>query len=498
MFGKRLSRALAATTVLSLVMTAAAFADVAVSDGDNATPVASNSLALGDVCRDATSTGDSLLAISRNGNYGSPNVFKKGSSVTWSVVAATTTAGLSATFPDGAAASIPGDWDEADNNDMSPELAVEVHYAAPDSAGAFSGTITFRATGVRSDDTTLTRDAAMTVTANRVTCAPPDNVIPQIAWSANPAAANEGDTNTYSFSITDSDSSSWSFVSGSPSCGTGGALVADSDSITGTSGTFQCHFADGPASPSVSAQVSDGTDNSNTLTQSVTVSNVKPTPVIGSLTGNSGVACIAGNTVTLGFSWTDPALANDTYSYSVSWGDLSAATTGSNATSPVSNVQHTYAAGGPYTIGVTVNDEDPGAANSAATSAAFSFLYNASGVLQPVNDTQAQNDPSVFKYGSTIPVKIRITDCNGASVSGLSPQIAVKKLSGSTPPTGVDETIASTSGADSGTTMRYDALGGIYIYNLATKSLADSSATYEIRITGPFATVTTQFGTRAK
>jgi len=44
--------------------------------------------------------------------------------------------------------------------------------------------------------------------------------------------------------------------------------------------------------------------------------------------------------------------------------------------------------------------------------------------------------------------------------------------------------------------MRYS--DGIYIYNLATKSLADSSATYEIKITGPFTTVTTMFGTRPK
>jgi hypothetical protein len=102
----------------------------------------------------------------------------------------------------------------------------------------------------------------------------------------------------------------------------------------------------------------------------------------------------------------------------------------------------------------------------------------------------------VFKYGSTIPVKIQVTDCNGASVAGLSPQISVKKTLGSTPPTGDDETIYSTSGADSGTTMRWS--DPQYIYNLATKSLADSSATYQITITGPFATVTTLFGTKAK
>ena len=142
---------------------------------------------------------------------------------------------------------------------------------------------------------------------------------------------------------------------------------------------------------------------------------------------------------------------------------------------------------------MSVDDGDGG---SDSETQAVSLLYAVSGVLQPVNDTQAKNDPSIFKYGSTIPVKIRVTDCNGVVVPGLSPEIAVVKVAGSTPPTGEVETIASTSGADTGTTLRYS--DGIYLYNLATRSLADMTATYEIRITGLFATVTTLFGTRAK
>jgi hypothetical protein len=272
----------------------------------------------------------------------------------------------------------------------------------------------------------------------------------------------------------------------------------DGSSDTYASGGVKGHtYADGPNGYAITVDLTDedGTflDQANALT--VTVDNVKPTPTIDSLTGTGGTACIAGNQVTLGFSWTDPAGSNDTYSYDVNWGDGSTHATAASGTSPVSGLTHTYAAGGPYTIVVSVNDEDAGPGGT-ASSAAFSFLYNASGVLQPVNDTQAHNDPSVFKYGSTIPVKIRVTDCDNVVVSGLTPQIAVKKITGSTPPSGVDENIASTSGADTGTTMRYS--DGIYMYNLATKSLADSSATYEIRITGPFNTVTANFGTRPK
>ena len=270
-----------------------------------------------------------------------------------------------------------------------------------------------------------------------------------------------------------------------------------SSNTYGTNGVKTHTYADGPDNHAITVDLTDEDDTfidqANAL--SVTVDNVKPTVAIDSLTGTGGVACLAGNLVTLGFSWADPAGTNDTYAYDVDWGDGSAHETGSNATSPVSGLTHTYTTGGPYTIVVSVNDEDPGVGGT-ASSTAFSFLYNASGVLQPVNDTQAHNDPSVFKYGSTVPVKIRVTDCNGVVVTGLTPQIAVRKIAGSTPPSGVDETISSTSGADSGTTMRYS--DGLYIYNLATKSLADSSATYEIKITGPFSTVTATFGTRPK
>ena len=58
------------------------------------------------------------------------------------------------------------------------------------------------------------------------------------------------------------------------------------------------------------------------------------------------------------------------------------------------------------------------------------------------------------------------------------------KLSASPPPEGVDEA-ASTVPPTDGTTMRWDAVAQQYIYNLATKQLTDSSATYRIKVTGP-------------
>jgi hypothetical protein len=329
--------------------------------------------------------------------------------------------------------------------------------------------------------------------ADAASCAPA-NTTPSV--TADNQSFDEGTSTSYSASWSDPDASQSHTCTIDFGDGSGvqtGTISPAQPSISGTCSASHT-YTDGPNSYTITVSVSDGTA-SGSDTATATVNNVKPNVAIDSLTGAGGVACIGGNGVTLGFSWADPAGTNDTYGYDVNWGDGSTHATASNATSPVTGLTHSYAAGGPYTIVVTVNDEDPGPGGTASSSP-FSFLYNVSGVLQPVNDTQAQNDPSVFKYGSTIPVRIRVTDCENLVVTGLAPQIAVKKISGSTPPSGIDETISSTSGADTGTTMRYS--DSIYIYNLATKSLADSTATYEIKITGPFSTVTTLFGTRAK
>ncbi len=59
--------------------------------------------------------------------------------------------------------------------------------------------------------------------------------------------------------------------------------------------------------------------------------------------------------------------------------------------------------------------------------------------------------------------------------------------------------ISNTNSPDSNGITRYDAAGQLYIYNLATKSLSDASATYELKISAPnINTVMTQFGTKAK
>lgn len=301
---------------------------------------------------------------------------------------------------------------------------------------------------------------------------------PAVLSPAADANGNEGDELSTSGSFSDGDGNATLTITGDG--------VADNGD-----GTWSwSRSTNDDASGSVTVTASDGEHTNATDTFNWAAADVVPALNALSPTGNNATACIGGDSVGLNFSFTSASV--DTITGSIAWGD---GATESFTSSPVST-SHTYAAGA-YTITVTVKDEDGTAIDDSDTTS-VSLFYDASGVLQPVNDTQAHNDPSVFKYGSTIPVKIRVTDCNGSSVTGLAPQLSVKKLSGSTPATGTDEVIANTNSPDSNGVMRYDAVGMLYIYNLATKSLADSTATYQITIKGPFADVTTLFGTRAK
>ena len=110
--------------------------------------------------------------------------------------------------------------------------------------------------------------------------------------------------------------------------------------------------------------------------------------------------------------------------------------------------------------------------------------YNTCGILQPVNDTRNGQQPSMFKYKSTIPVKIKVTDCDGSVVSSLAPNVSFKKLRPGTRRREGTEEAASTVPPTDGVTMRWDSAAQQYIYNLATKQLGtDSSATYRITVT---------------
>ena len=226
----------------------------------------------------------------------------------------------------------------------------------------------------------------------------------------------------------------------------------------------------------VSLTVRDDDGGQGSTSESIAVTNVAPTINDFSFTAPAGVACQgATNQATMSFTVSDPAdNTNDPISGTISWGDGS--TTSISGRTVLET--HNYAAGS-YTATVEINDGDGGTDSAGgAGSSSFSALYSTgSGILQPINMTGTR---SGFKLGSTIPVKIQITDCNGNPVTNLSPQVSLKKMD-ATPDVAVNETVVSTV-PDQGTTMRH-AGDGQYIFNLATKALSQGS--WRVTVTDP-------------
>jgi hypothetical protein len=96
-------------------------------------------------------------------------------------------------------------------------------------------------------------------------------------------------------------------------------------------------------------------------------------------------------------------------------------------------------------------------------------------IAQPVDGDGA----SVFKAGrGVIPVKL-IPSCGNGQ---LAPQITLR-YSGAGNKV-VNETVTSVSSADTGSTMRWDAAAGQYIYNLRAKAKTAGKYTLSIKVSG--------------
>lgn len=96
-----------------------------------------------------------------------------------------------------------------------------------------------------------------------------------------------------------------------------------------------------------------------------------------------------------------------------------------------------------------------------------------SGVLQPVNS----DGSSVFKAGSTVPVKFQLTGAS-AGIKDLTARLYYMRTGAGG--TGTYQEAVSTSNATTGNLFRYDATANQYIFNLGTKTL--SSGAYRLRV----------------
>jgi len=133
------------------------------------------------------------------------------------------------------------------------------------------------------------------------------------------------------------------------------------------------------------------------------------------------------------------------------------------------------ASGGVFALGsttVTCTAKDA-AGNTGAKSFTVTVTAAWSNVLQPVN----ADGSSIFKLGSTVPVKFQLTGAS-AGITNLSARLYLQRVGAGA--TGTTLEAISTSNATTGNLFRYDATSGQYIFNLNTKTL--SAGTYQLRI----------------
>ena len=123
------------------------------------------------------------------------------------------------------------------------------------------------------------------------------------------------------------------------------------------------------------------------------------------------------------------------------------------------------------TVTVTVKDN---AGNSITATKTCYVTYAFVGFLEPINN----DDSSIFKLGSTVPVKFQLVDAQGSFISTAVAKIYVTKLTNAV--TGDEVEPVSTSTATTGNLFRYDSTSNQYIFNLGTKSL--SRGTWQIKV----------------
>ena len=323
------------------------------------------------------------------------------------------------------------------------------------------------------------------------TPSPTPNTAPTLAFDSNqPATAVEGDTKTFSFTITDPDAGdTFSFVAGYPDCGSGSTLESGA-SITGNSGSFDCTFPDGlvPAVVStVSVQVSDSEDDSNTATHNVTVSNADPVVAVPTWS-DSSINC--GDQATLsGISFSDAGVDDDPWALGIDWDDGSTDYSDTNVLTQgaYASQTHSYDDPGTYNAVVSVTDKDTGSGSNTSGDLTVAQTYTAT-FYRPLDSGGILNS---FKNGRVVPVKVSLTDdCNGdAAVTGTTGEtvtVLLNKvaLTGGSPGTDAVEEYAD-AGASSGNSdvMRWSEADGFWIYNLDSKALGLSTGSkYQLKI----------------
>ncbi len=203
---------------------------------------------------------------------------------------------------------------------------------------------------------------------------------------------------------------------------------------------------EGTAVTSAAQTVTDAAGNISAPSNVVTVKIDKAPPVLNPV--------VNPNPVLLGGTATASAVAGDALSG-----------VASQSCAPVAT-----GSVGPKSVTCTATDN---AGNTATKAASYGVIYRFDGFLQPVNDTAHQTCPScptsIFKGGSTVPVKFALRDANGNIVLGAGTALWIAPQQGGATNAAIDEGVygdPATPGA------AYQLSGSQYIYNWSTKGYA--------------------------
>jgi hypothetical protein len=222
--------------------------------------------------------------------------------------------------------------------------------------------------------------------------------------------------------------------------------------------------ADYFGSDSFTFKVKEGANESNVATVSITVDPVNDAPTLAPI-GNKTV--LLGDTLTFTAVGSDIDNASSALTYSLS-GNVPSGAAINSATGEFSWTPAPNQVGQVYTFNVRVSD----GALSAQETISVAVAYQWSNLLEPINI----NGSRVFRLGSTVPVKFKLT---GAS-QGISTAVAKLTLAKVTNGVVGTEFAAESTAASNGNLFRYDAQNDQYIFNLNTRNL--TAGEYQLRV----------------
>lgn len=478
-----LRRALALAGVALIISTTAVYADQVSIDGDTAK--VGNNIAYLDTASpgaEACSTRGTAVAGLVTISYQGGNHFTAGANVTVSVVpdAAAATAGITAS---GGTATVPNPW--GSSGTFTRAISITTPASAANAVYTVNVTVSGPGTGGATVGGVYTIGNPVTVTVN---CSAPTNTAPTVAFnSSQPSTAVEGDTKSFSFTITDAQGGAMTYAAGYPDCGSGNTV--SNPSISATGGSFDCTFVDGvvPAvNSAVEVKVVDsGSLASNEASTSVTVSNANPVVAAPSFS-NTSINC--GSSVNLtGISFSDAGVDDDTWAVNIDWGDGSTDTSyNTNDQGSQSNQSHTFSTPGTFTATVGVTDKDSGYGSNTSSNTVTVNQYAVT-FLAPFDGSSPSNlITNTMKSGRVVPVKATIYDyCSGTYVT--DPEAVVKIVVKATTIGSLADNdaveIYADAGASNSNTLQFrwsaDSTapgGGFWIYNLDSKTAMNGSA----------------------